>query len=174
MRLFLVIIAFIVLVSGVVYTQSHKNAVSKVEEEKVLSEEYGQDLVGEVENNITPDADTKTLDITQKPTLLPTPTSKVLPENNINIDNFKYPGSETIGSSQKILSLKTMDNPDIVTTWYKDKITSLNMNVRSFVTTKTNDNVLNKLSAAGTDFEVSVEVKRVSGESTTLIQVEII
>src|SRR3990172_11371851 len=58
---------------------------------------------------------------------------------------FQYPNSVQVRSENNSTTYESSDDPNLITNWYKDKIKSLNMNAKSFVTTKTNGNILNKL-----------------------------
>lgn len=99
----------------------------------------------------------------------PTPTTK--PEGNNN-NGFIYPGATLKSNSSGNLILESNDSPDTITDWYKNEIKNQGVNVTSFVTTKTNGNVLNKLAGANGEKEINVEIERKEGTSTTLIQVK--
>ncbi len=109
-----------------------------------------------------------------------TPTPKVTaPTNtpatsNSEINSYKYPNAQVVSSSGNSLELSTTDDSDTVTSWYKDKISESGMNVKSFVTTKTNDNVLNKLVGASGEVEIRVDIEKKSGESEVIITVLIL
>ncbi|HBC72807.1 MAG: hypothetical protein UX91_C0006G0037 [Candidatus Amesbacteria bacterium GW2011_GWB1_47_19] len=81
-----------------------------------------------------------------------------------------YPGSVLVSPD----TYETPDDPDKVTLWYKEKINAIGLNVRSYVQTKTNDSVLNKLVGAGADnIKISVEISKAAGTVTTRIRVTI-
>lgn len=103
-----------------------------------------------------------------KPT--PSPTAKPK-DSQVILSEFYYPNASQISGDNKSLNLQSGDNPDSITNWYKDKIRSLGMNAKSFVTTKTNDNVLNKLAGAGGGKEIKVEISKKSNETLTKISV---
>lgn len=90
------------------------------------------------------------------------------------IDSYKYPNAQVVNSSGNSLSLATTDNVDVVTSWYKDKISSEGMNVKSFVTTKANDNVVNKLVVASGEREIRVDIEKKSGDINVYITVLIL
>lgn len=84
---------------------------------------------------------------------------------------LKYPNAIQTSSSGNTLSLESQDDPDAITQWYKEKIQSLGMNSKSFVTTKTNGNILNKLVGANGTREVQVEITKQNDESTVHITI---
>ena len=97
----------------------------------------------------------------------------VTPTNNSSlsgdlINYFKYPNAKSVNSSENKLTLESSDDSRVITDWYKEKINSKGMNVKSFVTTSANDNVENKLVAANSDFKVTVTIKGVKGGSFTI------
>lgn len=165
MKIFAVIIASLVLIFGIAYSRMQK-VVGFKKEEIVLSAETNEELADEGVKKDTNDKNafsyTQEKTITSMPSFAPTQTPSVTKSSDINtaLDNFIYPGSEMVSSNDSSLQLRSSSDVDNITDWYKEKIRSLNMNVKSFVTTKTNDNVLNKLVGANGNSEISVEVKK--------------
>ncbi|MCL4418615.1 hypothetical protein M1146_00770 [Patescibacteria group bacterium] len=111
-----------------------------------------------------------------KLTLAPTVTSTLVPSSvpsptKSNIDSFIYPGSIKVNGGENSLVLQSNDDPQAITNWYKEKITNISMNAKSFVQTNTNGNVINKLVGAKPGFKVGVEVSKKSGEGTVRISV---
>lgn len=115
---------------------------------------------------------------TSNPTLKPTPTATILRQSNTPTPNpttnnsnsdWRYPNSTVISGSGNNITLTSSSDPSAITNWYKQKIQSLGMNTKSFVTTNSNNNVLNKLAAAGNNGSINVEIKRNSGDSLTTI-----
>lgn len=108
-------------------------------------------------------------------TALPTPTTKT--GESSDTSDWHYPGARVVSSSSNTLVLESSDDLDGITYWYKSRIKSLGMNVTSFVTTKTNDNVLNKLAGADASAdaskEINVTVERKPGDSNTRISITI-
>lgn len=118
--------------------------------------------------------------LTSSPTLIPTVIPTVLPTSiptpppvKTNINSFIYPNSVKISIDASSVILQSSDNPQIITNWYKEKITSMGMNAKSFVQTNTNGNVLNKLVAANSDLKVSVTISRKNNQSSAEITVSI-
>lgn len=103
-----------------------------------------------------------------QPGATPTPSATVtikqeVKDNSIvsqtfNLADFKYPNSNQISGSDNTMNLESNDTPDLITDWYKEKIRSLGFKSKSFVQTKTNGNVLNKLVGASGNREIRVEV----------------
>lgn len=96
-----------------------------------------------------------------------TPTNSVVLPNDL-ISYFKYPNAKSLSSSENKLALESGDDSKVITDWYKERINSKGMNVKSFVSTSANDNIENKLVAANSDFKVSVTIKGVKGGSFTI------
>jgi len=113
-----------------------------------------------------------TLSPNQAPASIP-PTSTPVPSSQRDISSFVYPGSITLNQSEKEITLQSFDDPSNITNWYKEKITSLGMNAKSFVQTNTNGNVLNKLTGANLMFKVSVTISKKNSQSSTEITVNI-
>jgi hypothetical protein len=161
-------IAFTRLQDGVVVEQGETDVLSENTEPVLLEDEQtgvgqdGADVKGETAPTALPKA-------TNTPTLRPMPSA----DEDFDLESFRYPGSRTKSISSNLLLLETDDNADEVTEWYKEKILSLNMSVRSFVTTKTNDNILNKLVGARSGLEVEVEIKKSEGKIITEVSVNL-
>lgn len=109
-------------------------------------------------------------DVSEKPvpsTAASTATPAQPPQTDNTNSNFTYPGAQTTGNGE----YTSGDDPDVITNWYKDKIKDMGFNTKSFVTTKTNDNVNNVLAAANGYKQIKVTIARASGESTTQIKI---
>ncbi|MBI2031187.1 MAG: hypothetical protein HYT08_01095 [Candidatus Levybacteria bacterium] len=109
---------------------------------------------------------------TSIPTFAPTaePTSGSV---DTTINNFVYPNSVKTSIGMNNVVMKSSDNPQVITDWYKERIKSLGMNVNSFVQTNTNGNVLNKLVSANSRFKISVNIVRKNNEGNTEIEVSL-
>ena len=161
MNVVVYIVAVLVVATGIYISQKEKvkqgNEIS--EQVEVLSES------DDVQNDyISP---------TTKPnvTSFPTPTQSTF---NSSILDYKYPNSQIISTSSNTLSLESDDDIDVITDWYKDKINSLGMNVKTFVKTKANEKVLNKLVGNDGNFEISVEISKENTSSSVDIFVTIL
>lgn len=118
--------------------------------------------------------------LTPSPALIPTTMPTVLPTSipapktsYTNINSFIYPNSSRISYAENSAVLQSSDNTQVITNWYKDKIISLGMNVKSFVQTNTNGNILNKLIGANGSINVSIEISKQNSDSKTLIKISV-
>src|SRR3989344_7315825 len=160
MNVILTSVALIILVIGFYFGQKKENSqVDDFSEKKVIKDQ--------IEGT------------TSKITSIPYPTIPITPSiqeeklpapTKLSINHYKYPDSEVLFSSEDTLRIRSRDNSDIITSWYKEKSTKEGMNVRTFVTTKTNDDVLNKLVAADGKKEVRVEISK-TGDNDTFIDI---
>lgn len=164
MALLIVGVGIFVNRSGLVNTPD--NLVSETQPE-VLSAEEEQVEENEVDGDaeVIPEP-TPTL-VTEVPTDVPASSFS-------ETSSYQYPNSQVTDSSGNSLSLVTTDDVDVVTSWYKDKISREGMKVKSFVTTKANDNVVNKLVVASGEREIRVDIEKKSGESEVYITVLIL
>lgn len=170
MHLVSIIVAVAIVLTGIYFSQ--KNGAGVVEgppaSSEVLSEEESQedDLSDEV-------GESSPTDMPNSPTNTSTPS----PTENLpapaGIESYRYPNSSVISSSESSLFLRSSDDTDKITDWYKEKIESEGMSAKSFVKTKTNDNVLNKLVGASSSKEVRVEIRKDSGETSTEISISV-
>jgi hypothetical protein len=103
---------------------------------------------------------------TASPTKTPTPADPSPAVSNNS--TVQYPNSVRIDNNV----FTSTDDPDIITNWYKEKIQNMNMNVRNFVSTKTNGNVLNKLEGADGQSEIKIEITKPSDSSTVKIVIQ--
>ena len=62
---------------------------------------------------------------------------------------------------------------DSITSWYKEGIKSLGYNTKSFVTTKTNNRVLTKLSGIKNDSEIMVEISKEPNETEVIVDIRL-
>ncbi len=107
---------------------------------------------------------------TFRPTAAPTAASA---PTGLNVDRFIYPGSSVKSKSTLSLTLNSESDPDAITNWFKDQLSALGFNTTSFVMTKTNINVLNKLVVAKNNTQVSVDIKKSASAAQSEITVEI-
>ena len=167
MNLAVTIVAVILVIVGVVFSQTVKTESQTSETSQVLSVEEEQ----EAPEQSTPTVGSQQVE-TLPPTKTPTPSPTNIPKpTSSNLSSFQYPNSSIVNSSENSLILESSDNSDTITDWYKEKIKGEGMSVTSFVTTKTNDSVLNKLVGADGEREIRVEIKKDSGSSTVNISV---
>ena len=159
MQILVTVVAIVILAIGITVSQRQIGSIesSPAEKEEVLSENVNSTGLPtpSPEETITP---------------FPTSSPQVVTSS---IHAYIYPGSNVINSSSSVLSLESDENVDKITDWYKDKIQSAGMNIKTFVVTKANDNVLNKLGGSNANQEVNVEIEKKSGESNVSIRVTI-
>lgn len=149
MRNIALVVSIFLFVLGVWVSRKYQLETVGPQNQEVLSSQ-------EEEKTFTPTPTTAVplSTITDSPT--PFPTSSPYTE----INNFIYPGSKVIIRNSTRLMLESYENSDNITEWYKNKIENMGMNVKSFVTTRANDKVLNKLSGADGRKEINVEISK--------------
>lgn len=103
----------------------------------------------------------------------PRPSPTKLPNPQLEINQFRYPNSSQVSAAGNSLNLESSDNADTITNWYEKKIASLGMSAKSFVKTRTNGKVLNKLVASGNRGEIEVEISQLDASSQVTIVVTI-
>ncbi len=86
---------------------------------------------------------------------------------------WRYPGAVQVGESVSGLSFTSNDRADAVTDWYKQKITALNMNVKTFIQTKANGKVMNKLVGADSRQNISVAISQKEAAAPVTIGISI-
>ncbi|MCL5019189.1 MAG: hypothetical protein M1426_01760 [Patescibacteria group bacterium] len=102
-----------------------------------------------------------------QPTGTPSPSTR--PLSQYNSEDFYYPNSQKIAGDG--LALISLDNPQVITNWYKNKINSLRFVTTSFIQTNTNGNVLNSLVGAKGEEEVRVEISKDSNKADVTIKI---
>ncbi len=158
MHVVIIVIAVVIVVTGIYFRQ--RNFEKTDSQTSVNKEVLSEETILEEESTPT--------DIPNSPTSTSTPTI-----TRTEIHDYRYPNSTVISSLNNSLLLTSSDDADKITNWYKEKINSQGMNVKTFVTTKTNDNVLNKLVGADPDMEVRVEITKDSGSSSVNISISL-
>ncbi len=156
-------IAAAVLVIGVLFSQKSRFITQEelptsevLSEEKVIEEDSPQEVP------VSEDKSSAVATVTR----MPTPTL-----NQTNLADYKYPNSQVVSSTGDSLLLNSTDASETITDWYKEKIRGEGMKVKTFVTTKTNNNVLNKLVGADGEKEIRIEIKKEAGSNTVEISV---
>lgn len=168
MNIVLLISAVIIVIAGVLFNQLKTSSIPKLEttQEQEGKQEEPESLDLREEPTI-PSA-------TPAPTKKPTPPTQPTPKDETLLSKLQYPNATKESTSENTLVLRSNDDSDIITDWYKEKIIGLGMNTKSFVKTKTNDNVLNKLVGADGQTEIRVEITKQANSSATEIKVTII
>lgn len=169
MEFFVLVAAIIVVGTGIFYGGKSSGATSASE---VLNSNTEQVEVTDTptqtpEPTSTP-SPTMTLSLSPTSTIKPTTTPTSSPTSaQSSLISFVYPGSKSLGGD----SYSSSDDPEVITNWYKEKINSQGYSSKSFVTTKTNDKVLNKLSAAKNNKNILIEISRENKNSESIITI---
>lgn len=139
-----------------------------------VTQKEGEALSATDSANVTEEPEQPPKSPTASPTSSPiTPESTTTPQQKSKIeDGLVYPNVTIKEESGSTVVLESGDSSETITDWYKDKINSLGMNVKSFVTTRANDKVLNKLVGADEEREIRIEISKEPGESSVMIRVE--
>ena len=167
MNIVAITIAVVIVIVGVVSSNlKQKEQTQGIRETQEVTQEDDQETSS---SGITPSPIPSP---TPKPPT-PTPTIPSPSGQNQPSGELRYPNAKYIRSEGSVEVYESQDDPDAITQWYKDQIQSMGMGTKSFITTKTNDNVLNKLVGADGSREVRIEITRSSGSSTTEIKVSI-
>ena len=107
--------------------------------------------------------DTKSFFDSSNEALGPTPDSVKPAEDNGNsfsLGRLIYPGSEITRFEGSRIYLKSLDAPDNITGWYKNKISGLGMNIKNFVQTNTNGQIKNQLNGVSSGERVNIEINK--------------
>lgn len=168
MEFFVIVAAIIVVGTGIFYGGKSSGTPNS----EVLNSSAEQVEISNTPTQVPEATSTQapTITASHSPTIIVKPTS--IPTNpptiNQNSDeSFVYPGSRSMGGN----SYTSSDDPDKITNWYKEKINSQGYSSKSFVTTKTNEKVLNKLSAAKNNKNILIEISRANQNSESVITI---
>lgn len=163
MKIFAITVSIFLVVLGVYASRHFQLNTMKEADKEVLSETIEDEV--EVETTQTPTLSPPT----ETPTPAPTKSSGAVGLPTLSV--FFYPGATLVAQTASTLSLESSDDTDKITDWYKDKIKNLGVNVKSFVSTRANDKVLNKLVGATNELEISVEISKDPGAGAAKISV---
>ena len=164
MNIVVTILAVGILAFGVLFSQ--RNATLRTLKREVTD---STEVLSEQQEEATPTEEPRP-EADRPPDKTPTPTKVVI---KVDLSDYRYPNSEILSSSENALSLKSFEDAKTITNWYKEKIVSEGMNVKTFVETKANNNVLNKLVGADGKKEIRVEIKKTTGSSLVEIEVSL-
>jgi hypothetical protein len=109
----------------------------------------------------------------QSPTSTPTMVINNNDSFSTGMSYYNYPNSEIVNSSSAELVIRSQDDTDIITNWYKNKIIERGMSVRNFVKTKTNNNILNSLSGASNEEKIEIEISKSPTSKFTKIKINL-
>ncbi len=145
------------------------NEVLSTEDDQTTITEEGDASVSVDINNSLEDET-----LTQIPKVTDTPLLTSVPNSTSELNAYMYVNSELISATDSELHLRSSVDTDMVTNWYKEKVRGDGMNIKTFVTTKANEKILNKLVGANADKEIRVEIKKEPGETFCYIDVYIL
>ncbi|MCL5090731.1 MAG: hypothetical protein M1514_01840 [Patescibacteria group bacterium] len=106
---------------------------------------------------------TKVTNLTVSLTPAPSSNGLSLP-SDFNINDFFYPKAVLVGNLNGNYLLKTDDSMENVIGWYKNKIPSSKMNVKTLIQTNTNGNIINQLVGSGPEGELRIEMSKESSQ----------
>ncbi len=92
----------------------------------------------------------------------------------VSIQDLQYPNAMVTSQTSNSLTLESKDNAKNITDWYKERITALRFNAKSFVSTNTNGHILNKLVSSNGTQEVRVDITQGSGDQSVKISVNLV
>lgn len=95
----------------------------------------------------------------------------VLSNRENTIDIYIYPNAKQKSTSNNVLILESTDDPRQITEWYKKQITKNGIKTKTFIQTKTNDTVLNKLVGTKNAQSITVIITQTNNNSTTKIEI---
>lgn len=91
--------------------------------------------------------------------------------SNVRLDQFIYPNSSVTSRTDDQLIIESFDDPKQITDWYKQRLESYDMNINSFVTTKTNGNIINQLVSSDGVIEIKVKIESSAEENKVIIEI---
>jgi hypothetical protein len=95
----------------------------------------------------------------------PTPTLSVAKATEekteaLILEDFRYPKAEVLSLAGSSFQLRSFDDVQKITDWYKEKISEREMTVRTFVQTNSNGIVSNQLLGANQQEQVKVTINK--------------
>lgn len=103
---------------------------------------------------------------------IPTKPEPTQPVPTREADNtFVYPNAEEQSANGNTLYVKSSDDPDRITDWYKEQIAGLGMKTKTFVKTTSNGNIFNKLVGVNESSSVTVEITKNAEEAAVSITI---
>lgn len=100
----------------------------------------------------------------------PTP-SPTVDSDSVNLDEYVYPAGNILERTENSVSLESSVEPKTITDWYKEKIESNDMNVRTFIQTNSNNNVVNRLVGTDGETQIRVDIVKKGEDMNTKVQV---
>ena len=141
------------MITGIVY-ESYKKTISNNGSEKMTV------LSGEDEDNLFEERSDDNID-NVSPTIFFRNT----------MSDFIYPHAEIIATTKDTIKLESIDEPDEISMWYEDKMKSSNFNIKTFIKTSSNDDIVNKMVGNNENFQISIDIAKPS--KSDLVGIEI-
>lgn len=117
---------------------------------------------------------TTTPSIYISPTPTPTPVKILFPQDqNLHMESLVYPGSSSTNPESNRLLLTTADNADVVTAWYQDQLSSVNLNVKSVIRNNINGNIYNQIDAQNSDMTINISITQSNTDIETTININL-
>lgn len=109
----------------------------------------------------------------QSPTQTPFSTSNPTPlQTEFTLKDLIYTDAEITKQYPNTIFMNTSADVSIVTNWYEDKISEYGFNAASVIRTNTNNQVLNKIAAANSDYEIMIEITNAGNETSVKISLD--
>lgn len=94
-------------------------------------------------------------------------------QEELKLGDFRYPDAEVISFKGNSFLLKSSDEVEKITGWYKDRISIKKMGINNFIQTNTNGNYSNLLQAANNNENIKVEIEKRNSDNKVNILVTI-
>lgn len=94
-------------------------------------------------------------------------------QEELKLGDFRYPDAEVVSFGGNSFLLKSSDDIEDITGWYKDRISVKKMGIKNFIQTKTNGNYSNLLQAANKNENIKVEIEKKDSDDKVNILVTI-
>jgi hypothetical protein len=122
-------------------------------------------------SDVKKEAATKDAAPTLDEDIVKSPTEVIGPEEKISEDGLSgyYPGAVVESRNGTTVTLRSTDSAEIITEWYEAYIKNNNMTTKTFVKTKTNGVVQNKLTGVSNTDEIAVDIQK-EQDSDTIIK----
>ena len=107
------------------------------------------------------------------PSETPVPTSiQEFLNPEFTLKKFIYPGAEITKQSPNNILFQTSSDIVVVTNWYEEKVSELGFSATSVIRTNTNGQVLNKIAAANSEYEIVIEIQNQQGVTSVKIDID--
>ena len=76
------------------------------------------------------------------------------------LDDFYYPGAEVVSLSGNSFQLRSFDDVQEITDWYKGVINDRNMSIKTFIQSNSNGQISNQLIGVGQKEQVKITINK--------------